>query len=79
MALASQTLAEYLTEDGSNLPSILSACSGMMVLTNTATSLPPLDGDYIDLTLVQFLSYLLKKVGALPLSEYTELFIIKEI
>jgi len=55
--LASQTLAEYLTEDGSNLHPYIIAMKWTENAGNHGHVIVALDGEYIDLTLDQFTGY----------------------
>ncbi|MEP8981166.1 hypothetical protein ABKW25_20880 (plasmid) [Enterobacter hormaechei] len=55
--LASQTLAEYLTEDGSNLHPYIIAMAWTENAGNHGHVIVALDGEYIDLTLDQFDGY----------------------
>lgn len=55
--LASQTLAEYLTEDGSNLHPCIIAMAWTENAGNHGHVIVALDGEYIDLTLDQFDGY----------------------
>ncbi|WP_249420889.1 hypothetical protein [Enterobacter sp. RHBSTW-01064] len=55
--LASQTLAEYLTEDGSNLHPYIIAMKWTENAGNHGHVIVALDGEYIDLTLDQFDGY----------------------
>ncbi len=55
--LASQTLAEYLTEDGSNLHPYIIAMAWTENAGNHRHVIVALDGEYIDLTLDQFDGY----------------------
>lgn len=55
--LASQTLAEYLTEDGSNLHPYIIAMEWTENADNHGHVIVALDGEYIDLTLDQFDGY----------------------
>ncbi|HFK5777753.1 hypothetical protein PTR10_22315 [Serratia marcescens] len=55
--LASQTLAEYLTEDGSNLHPYIIGMDWRVNAKDYGHVIVALDGDYIDLTLDQFPGY----------------------